>query len=74
MGYKNNNRCLDRCDDDEPIFVLRAQDMLAPSLIRMWANLAPNLARLHGLSDQRYIEAESIADQMEDWPDRKFPD
>ena len=41
MGTKNNPGqfdCYAAADDDEPIFVLRANDPLAPLLVREWAN------------------------------------
>ncbi len=42
MGTKheelnNPNGCLGKADDAEPIFILRAHDMLAPFLVRQWA-------------------------------------
>ena len=70
MGFKNNDRVLDKISDDEPIFVLRAQDLLAPMIIRLWAEAAQHL----GISDERYNEAIDAVEQMESWPTRKFPD
>ena len=29
--------CLNRAADDEPLFVLRANDEIAPSVVRQWA-------------------------------------
>jgi len=54
----------------EPFFLLRAQDLLAPILLRIWADLA----RIHGASADKVGGAREIANQMEDWPDRKWPD
>ena len=34
MGYKHNDLYLAKVADDEPIFVLRAQDTFAPGMIR----------------------------------------
>ena len=35
----NEESCLNKAKFDEPIFVLRAQDRLAPLIIRLWAEL-----------------------------------
>ena len=56
--------------DNEPIFVLRAHDALAPKAVRYWADIAKEL----GLSAQRYTDALQVAAKMEEWPDRKLPD
>lgn len=40
MGIKKQeliDGCFARAADDEPLFVLRAQDMTAPRLVRQWA-------------------------------------
>lgn len=66
---KLNSSCLSKAADDEPIFVLRAQDRLAPKIVRAWAATA----RLHGISDDKYKKAMQTAFEMEQWPNRKFP-
>ena len=75
MGYRKEDgswqdRCLEKVKPTEPIFVLRAQDKLAPALVRMWAQLAD----LHECPSEKVIEAMANADAMENWPIRKFPD
>jgi hypothetical protein len=65
--------CLGRADDDEPLFILRAQDRLAPTLVRLWASLAI----LHDCP--KALDALALADQMDDWGRRrpgrvKWPD
>ena len=62
--------CINKAKDNEPIFVLRAQDKLASSLVRMWAELA----ELHGCDKDKVDEAYSLAEMMDAWPERKFPD
>lgn len=62
--------CLGKAADDEPIFILRAHDKLAPSIIEHWADFA----ELHGASREKVEEAREVAAQMRKWPDRKFPD
>lgn len=54
----------------EPVFVLRAQDILAPSIVRIWAHAAA----VCRASDEKVASALDIAEAMEDWPTRKVPD
>lgn len=56
--------CLGKAKDDEPLFILRAQDLLAPELVRSWArraktHLGPNNAKVR--------EALALAEEMEYW-------
>lgn len=44
MGTKreelvNASGCLGKAHDDEPIFILRAHDLLAPFIVRQWARM-----------------------------------
>jgi hypothetical protein len=59
-----------KADDDEPIFVLRAQDSLAADAVRHWAERAEQA----GSTPAKVAEARDIADAMERWPTRKMPD
>jgi hypothetical protein len=70
MATKHTDSCLQKAADDEPIFVLRAQDMLAPGLVRQWANQA----KFKGCPPEKVLEAYELADRMERWPTRKLPD
>lgn len=60
--------CLGKAEADEPIFVLRAQDIHAADLVEKWAiwntTSAPDKAK----------EARQIADDMRAWPTKKQPD
>ncbi len=59
--------------EQEPVFVLRAQDQLAPVVIKIWALLAESL----GTSQEKASEARSVAEDMEIWQlnnIRKIPD
>lgn len=56
--------------EDEPVFVLRAQDILAPVAVRMYAFLVQMAT---GNSGQAR-EIEEFADSMMAWPNRKLPD
>lgn len=62
--------CLDKVKPEEPIFVLRAQDKLAPELVREWACSAEE----HGCPPEKVKEAMDCAAAMESWPKRKYPD
>ena len=62
--------CLDKVKPGEPIFVLRGQDINSPQLIREWAKLAKEA----GCSNEKVQEAFNCADEMEKWPNRKYPD
>jgi hypothetical protein len=59
--------------EQEPVFVLRAQDQLAPVVIKIWALLAEGL----GVSQEKVSEARFVAEDMEIWQlnnVRKIPD
>jgi hypothetical protein len=54
---------------DEPLFVLRARDRLAASLVRQWAVIAEK----HGCPAEKVADANRLADLMEDWPTKQTP-
>lgn len=65
--------CYDKAANDEPLFVLRAQDMLAPEIVREWAYRA----QVSGTPIEKVEEARRAADAMEDWQianSKKVPD
>ena len=64
------NSCLSKAADDEPLFILRAQDELAPAVVRHWAMLA----RASKVAHEKVKEADHLAGEMEQWPKRKLPD
>lgn len=64
--------CLTNAKDDEPIFVLKSTDELAPNIIREWAHRYTNRKReLQGdLTAAQYAkrdEAFRLADEMDVW-------
>jgi hypothetical protein len=64
------NTCLDRANPGEPIFVLRAQDELAPAAVQGWATELEELAYSRGMLDAvqpKASEARRIADLMEEY-------
>jgi hypothetical protein len=62
--------CIAKAADDEPVFVLRAQDILAPTHVRDWADHA----ELRGFNPAKVKAARDTANAMERWPKRKYPD
>ena len=52
-----------QASDDEPLFVLRSTDSLAPVLVREWVRRA----REQGVGEAKLQEAEQLAGRMEAW-------
>lgn len=50
-------------EDDEPVFLLRARDTLAPATVRYWATLAES----HGADVAMVAAARAWADEMLAW-------
>lgn len=70
--------CLSKAGDDEPLFVLRGQDVLAPEIVCEWAE---HLYQAHLDADTltpaiiaKYDEAFACARAMHDWNHKKTPD
>lgn len=68
---KDADSCLVKAADDEPLFVLRAQDITAPVAIEEWCRLAERLgapaekvahARLHAEAMRRWAGAKKVPD------------
>ena len=66
----NGLGCLGRAADDEPVFILRGQDILAADLVDLWAQRAQAV----GCGMAKVIEAMNLAETMRRWPTRKNPD
>jgi len=58
----NPNSCLGKAADDEPIFVLRAKDICASGVVRIWAQRAKDIH-----SEKKIKEALEFANIMEDY-------
>lgn len=70
MGTKTNPGqfdCYAKLDPDEPYFVLRAKDVLAPGLVRRWSALAANIDG----DREKVAEAGRVAHDMERWREAK---
>ena len=56
--------CINRAEDDEPVFVLLGRDAVAPEAVRHWAmNRVYMQKNKH--SDPQIVEALALADAME---------
>jgi len=69
---KNPRSCLNKADVEEPIFVLRANDELAPSAVEFWADMYEHLKkrRPDGMTPEqkaKHAEALKLATQMREW-------
>lgn len=62
--------CLGKAADDEPVFILRAQDALAADLVEKWAVEAQGV----GCPWPKVHEAKELAKAMREWVPRKNPD
>jgi len=71
----NQRSCLNKAADDEPIFVLRANDELAPQIVRQWAAYyrarKADAGELTPERENKYCEAMQLANQMEEWKNTK---
>jgi hypothetical protein len=61
---------LARVPDDEPVFLLRAQDLLADQTVKQWAYDA----RAAGVNKDKVTQALDCANLMSLWLTRKIPD
>lgn len=78
MATKYTDSCLAKAKENEPIFVLRAQDALAPVVVVFWIMLLL-LAAAFGVASiehriDKLSEAFSLVLKMLRWPGRKLPD
>jgi len=67
--------CMTHAADDEPLFVLRANDELAPLIVRFWAReyamKIDDKGDDYGRRLAKYRDALDIADAMERWHAKK---
>jgi hypothetical protein len=71
--YAAGTGCLGKAAPDEPLFILRAQDRLAPIVVQLWAQMADLVG------SPKSLEAAGLAAAMLRWqhahPDKvKWPD
>ena len=73
---------LGKAADDEPIFVLRGRDVIAPEIVETWADLLGDIASPQTDEesldvDAKIREARALAHQMRAWQEingSKIPD
>jgi hypothetical protein len=68
--------CLGKAHDDEPVFLLRAQDNLSDEMVDLWATRASLLVPVVGseATGHKVQDARATAEAMRSWPIRKNPD
>jgi hypothetical protein len=72
--------CLTSAADDEPLFVLRANDELAPDVVRSWANrywllkTAGNTMQPTKQQVNKFREAIELAAEMREWRKTRVKD
>jgi hypothetical protein len=77
----NPESCLNKAADDEPIFVLRANDPVAASIVRAWADEYVEHKREYNTDGclthkqlSKAQEARGLANQMDAWQARPRAD
>lgn len=60
---REEDSCLNRADDNEPLFVLRAKDELAVPTVFAWVREATT----RGIHGDRLDEAQALAGKMVNW-------
>lgn len=66
-----NNETINAAADDEPLFVIRAQDKLAPTAIKIYIMLL----EANGANTHKIIEAKASLSAFEKWEGpKKLPD
>lgn len=66
ISTKHNSQCLTKAEDNEPIFVLRANDPTASMLVRAWANRNKRIQPADKINS-----ALQMAKAMDEWYDAK---
>lgn len=61
MATKSTSKCLKKAGADEPIFVLRSQDVSAPLLVEFWVKMNPRLPKT------KRDDAMKVAADMRAW-------
>ena len=74
MGTKSDPGefdCYKKAADDEPIFILRANDPLSPKLVRKWVTMSIGKKRHTRPNILKWMEAMNIAKEMKKWKRQK---
>jgi len=70
MIAKTEKLTINRIPDDEPIFILRAQDELACEVVKFWIEKAEEA----GVRSSKIAQARDLLEGMQRWPTKKLPD
>lgn len=54
--------------EDEPVFILRAQDISSAALVQLWMSLNPQV------DPEKMKSAQTIYERMKSWPRKKRAD
>lgn len=65
-----NKAMLEKMDEAEPFFILRAQDPFAAFLVKQWAELAEGAA----VNREKVLNARQCSHAMSRWLKKKIPD
>jgi hypothetical protein len=72
------NSCWNRAENNEPVFVLRSSDRLAPDVIVMWANKyvesKGGWLRMSPAQQAKFCDALATAAAMRNWREKEFID
>lgn len=68
-----NNLTGEHIPPDEPIFILRAQDLIAPEIVRFYAKTV-RIRKGLDKDDPMIKGIMGFADRMEQWEYKKMPD
>lgn len=74
LDAANGRGCLGKAKDDEPVFILRAQDKLMPVALHVWIDEAQSYL---GLDHPKVLEAKELLDKVHTWAGMnptKYPD
>lgn len=66
---------LEKVPEDEPVFVLRAQDVYAPSALVAWSGLVGSSNNNQPCSDGSLIKvakARQLAEEMRQWQEKNY--
>jgi hypothetical protein len=70
----NGKGCLGKAKDDEPVFILRAQDKIMPTALHVWID---QMTSLRGADHPKVVEAKQLLDKVRKWQAEnptKYPD
>lgn len=61
--------CLSRAEMDEPIFILRANDPIAPIVVRLWASISQSM---EAHKKDKTTGAWLISHEMQAWYEKQY--